>query len=137
MPKKTLIITAIIVAVIALGTTAVYITQRQGGGEVRVNQVEEDGALRHILEIEKEKELKKSKYFVEGRALVRYDQRAFDTFIDQLRKQFDITTEVLESMPPILQVYTRDFATCEKIRELLKAARLFDIERITECKRRL
>jgi hypothetical protein len=35
MPKKTLIITAIIVAVIALGATAVYIVQRQEAGKVR------------------------------------------------------------------------------------------------------
>jgi hypothetical protein len=35
MPKKTLIITAIIVAVIALGATAVYVTLRQEGGKVK------------------------------------------------------------------------------------------------------
>jgi hypothetical protein len=35
MSKKTLIITAIILAVIALGATAVYITQRQVGGKVK------------------------------------------------------------------------------------------------------
>jgi hypothetical protein len=34
MPKKTLIITAIMVAVIALGATAVYIVQRQEAGKV-------------------------------------------------------------------------------------------------------
>jgi hypothetical protein len=35
MPKKTLIITVIIVAVIALGATAVYIVQKQEAGKVR------------------------------------------------------------------------------------------------------
>jgi hypothetical protein len=35
MPKKTLIITGIIVAVIALGATATYIAQRQEAGKVR------------------------------------------------------------------------------------------------------
>jgi hypothetical protein len=35
MPKKILIITAIIVAVIGLGATAVYVTQKQGGKEVK------------------------------------------------------------------------------------------------------
>jgi hypothetical protein len=35
MPKKTLIITVIIVAVIALGATAVYIVQRQEAGKVK------------------------------------------------------------------------------------------------------
>jgi cell division protein FtsN len=35
MPKKTLIITAIIVAVITLGVTALYITQRQGSEETK------------------------------------------------------------------------------------------------------
>jgi hypothetical protein len=35
MLKKTPIITAIIVAIIAIGATAVYITQRQGGEEAK------------------------------------------------------------------------------------------------------
>ncbi len=130
MPKKIAIIALLVIAIIVVAGAITFIAQQQrkeGAEKVTRDEEQASEAVRSLQRIEE------SNYSIRCANSSKKKDFNIYRFARQLKEQFNVVVQVLEMGPPLLDVYTVDLETCQRVKEVIEAVGDFEKTRGSPC----